>query len=268
MTDMLWLDAIVRVLKESDQALSYTDIASTIANNKFRTNVGSTPAKTVSSVITTSIKNNDGVFIRTGRGIYWLAEKINMTNVPGNYVELLQDEDELPDSTGLINAFGMFWERDAVIWSSSPKLLGQQELGSSSVDFCQQIGVYLLYDGSRVIYVGRVSDQTLGRRLYQHTKDRLQGRWNRFSWFGLYPVKDDSENIKGELDTSYEGTLEASILIETLEAILIEGLEPPQNRRRGDNFKATEFLQVTDPEINKGNLFRQLDVMRELILKN
>lgn len=268
MADMPWLEAIVQVLRESDQALSYTDIASIIIKDGLRKNVGATPANTVSSVINMSIRGNDGVFLRTGRGIYWLKEKINTANATGNQEELLQDEDELPDSTGLINAFGMFWERDAVIWSSSPKLLGQQELGSSSVDFCKQIGVYLLYDGSRVIYVGRVSDQTLGRRLYQHTKDRLQGRWNRFSWFGLYPVKDDSENIKGELDTSYEGTLEVSVLIETLEAILIEGLEPPQNRRRGDNFKATEFLQIPDPEINKGNLFRQLDVMRELILKS
>ena len=38
-------------------------------------------------------------------------------------------------------------------------------------------------------------------------------------------------------------------MIETLEALLIESLEPPLNRRRGDNFSGAEYLQVPDPEI-------------------
>ena len=41
------------------------------------------------------------------------------------------------------------------------------------------------------------------------------------------------------------------ILIATMEALLIEGLEPPLNRKRGDDFSAVEFLQVKDPEIKK-----------------
>jgi hypothetical protein len=36
-----------------------------------------------------------------------------------------------------------------------------------------------------------------------------------------------------------------------MEALLIEGLEPPQNRRQGDGFSALEFIQVTDPEVEK-----------------
>jgi hypothetical protein len=38
-----------------------------------------------------------------------------------------------------------------------------------------------------------------------------------------------------------------------MEALLIEGLEPPQNRRQGDGFNAVEFLQVTDPQIERDN---------------
>jgi hypothetical protein len=34
-----------------------------------------------------------------------------------------------------------------------------------------------------------------------------------------------------------------------MEALLIEGLEPPQNRRQGEGFNAVEFIQVTDPDI-------------------
>ncbi len=34
-----------------------------------------------------------------------------------------------------------------------------------------------------------------------------------------------------------------------MEALLIEGLEPPQNRRRGDDFDGVEYLQAEDPRI-------------------
>lgn len=42
-------------------------------------------------------------------------------------------------------------------------------------------------------------------------------------------------------------------IIVTLEALLIEGLEPRQNRKRGDAFRAVEYLQVEDPELVKKN---------------
>jgi len=41
------------------------------------------------------------------------------------------------------------------------------------------------------------------------------------------------------------------MLVSTMEALPIEGLEPPQNRRRGDGFNATEFIQTTDPEVER-----------------
>jgi len=48
-------------------------------------------------------------------------------------------------------------------------------------------------------------------------------------------------------------------LVATMEALLIEGLEPPQNRRQGDGFNAVEFLQGTDPELAKQKKKRMLD---------
>jgi hypothetical protein len=42
-----------------------------------------------------------------------------------------------------------------------------------------------------------------------------------------------------------------TVVIETLEALLIESLEPPLNRRRGDNFAAVEYLQGIDPEVQR-----------------
>jgi hypothetical protein len=52
-----------------------------------------------------------------------------------------------------------------------------------------------------------------------------------------------------------------------MEAVLIEGLEPRQNRKRGDDFQAVEFLQFEDPQLQ---LARKLAIVQELTagLKN
>jgi hypothetical protein len=142
----------------------------------------------------------------------------------------------------------MYWSRDRVIWSWTPRLLGRQAAGGESVDFCEQRGVYLLYDRDVVIYVGRATDQGIGMRLKQHTVDRLNGRWDRFSWFGIYAVSPDG-TLKIENKPS-----DTMLLIATMEALLIESVEPSQNRRRGDDFRAIEFLQAIDPEIEQNNM--------------
>ena len=40
-------------------------------------------------------------------------------------------------------------------------------------------------------------------------------------------------------------------IIPALEAILIEALEPRQNRKRGDDLSAVEYLQQEDPAIQR-----------------
>lgn len=64
--------------------------------------------------------------------------------------------------------------------------------------------------------------------------------------------------------------LDVDVVIITMEAVLIEGLEPRQNRKRGDaDFKAFEFLQVEDPEFEKRKKFRMLqEMMESSLLKN
>ena len=151
----------------------------------------------------------------------------------------------------------MFWRRNAVQWNATPKLLGMQQQGATPVDFNKQLGIYLLYDGREVIYIGRTTDRPLGRRLYEHTFDRLAVRWDRFSWFGLLPV---SEN--GNL-SPLPSTYEAAKIIPALEAILIEALEPRQNRKRGDDLSAVEYIQQEDPEIQKRKVKASLEAALE-----
>jgi len=55
--------------------------------------------------------------------------------------------------------------------------------------------------------------------------------------------------------------VETNIVIATMEAVLIEGLEPRQNRKRGDDCQAIEFLQVEDPRLEMN---RKLAVVHEL----
>ena len=80
-----------------------------------------------------------------------------------------------------------------------------------------------------------------------HTTDRLAGRWDRFSWFGLYPVTEDGQL---SLDVKFkEFTIQN--LGDILEAILIESIEPRQNRKQGNSFVGLEYLQKEAPEIKK-----------------
>ncbi len=90
-------------------------------------------------------------------------------------------------------------------------------------------------------------NQPLGQRLKNHTLDRLSGRWDRFSWFGFYPV-----NENGGLDNNkkYEN-ISVQNLGDTLEAVLIESIEPRQNRKQGNLFFGLEYLQQEAPEIKK-----------------
>ena len=52
-------------------------------------------------------------------------------------------------------------------------------------------------------------------------------------------------------------------LVTALEAILIETLEPPQNRRRGDDFMGVEYIQDIDPELKEQELQRTLRTIEE-----
>jgi hypothetical protein len=69
-------------------------------------------------------------------------------------------------------------------------------------------------------------------------------------------------NEAGRLEEASDKGFNQELLIVTMEALLIEALEPPQNRKRGDDFRAIEFLQFEDPEIRKKNLIALMDEMK------
>jgi hypothetical protein len=242
MPEMTWEEAIQTVLSDAGVAMHYTEISEEIAKRGLRTRLGATPHSSVNSYISTSLssRGDKSPYLKTDRGMYMLR---TIQSKPTNVANIAVHE---TGTTGLVRSLGMFWNSSKVNWKANPKVLGQAQAGSDVVDFADQRGIYLLHDRDRVLYVGRVVDRGLGQRLFEHTRDRLNGRWDRFSWFGLNEVGED-----GALKPASLPSMSPELLIATLEAVLIEALEPPQNRKRGDQYAAAEYLQASDPELNK-----------------
>lgn len=235
--DMPWIEAIVQVLEEAGEAMHYTDIAEEIIERGLRVNYGATPAQTVANYIAHH-RQNKGI-VRVEAGFYTLQSILD-----SHIGE--QDADE--EVVNLIQAFGLFWDRDNVKWKNPPEILGKQSIGADPVDLSEQIGIYVLYDRREPIYVGRTIDGSIGQRLLSHTNGRLGTRWDRFSWFGFLPVRED-----GSLGSAMEEA-DFEEIIEAMESILIEIIEPRQNRRGGDNLSGLEFMQAEDPEIAKEDI--------------
>jgi len=245
--ELTWRKAIEKVLSEASGAVHYNDLTEKIIRDGLRLHLGATPAASVSTYLTTGIKEEgpDCPFQRIGKGLYIWKAKVGITQQPPQQKEEFAEEEDEEKQYGIITSLGMFWRRDAIDWVSTPKILGMQQIGAEAVNFHNQIGIYLLYDGREVIYVGRTTDRPLGRRLYEHTFDRFSSRWDRFSWFGLLPISE--KGALGKMPESYD----AIKIIPAVEAIMIEALEPRQNRKRGDDLSTVEYIQREDPEIQK-----------------
>ena len=264
---MIWKEAIILILQNNKEngefrPMHYRDITDSIIENNLREEgkYGKTPADTVNANLSTNPK----LFEAIGGGNYKLTKegesfsikntkKLSTKEVP---IET-QHSDQLASITiqdNLIKNFGMYWIRDGVNWKHNPKLLGSQSDGAQPIDLSEMRGVYMLYDGREVIYVGQAADQPILKRLIQHTKNRLATRWNRFSWFGI-----DKVNKEGKVEKiSNPIVTDVSKIITALEGILIEGLEPRQNRKGGDNF-GFEYYQEIDKNLAKTRIYNELE---------
>lgn len=234
--EMTWPKAILKVLEEERNALHYREIANLIAEKHYRINLGSTPENTVNA----TLSQMPEVCSTYERGKYILKKYYddygrNITIETAGQV--------------MIGAFGRYWRRDVINWNvSSDKipLLGIQSLNANAIDFREQKGIYLLHLGHEVVYVGRTIEQNLVTRLFQHTqmRDPLYNRWDSFSWFGIYEIDDKGTVLKKSKE---KVELENNDLIATLEALLIEVLEPGLNKQSGDRdkLKKNEYFQYT-----------------------
>lgn len=249
MKNMTWPKAIETVLAGAGEPLHVQEITDRILEQGLRKG-GATPAQAVSAVLSTDVKRDqpNSLFERVSPGVYQIRGARPAPIPP----------DSAEEPVPLVSSFGLCWDRAAVDWKLKPHIYGEYQTTGRArsdltrVDFGTQHGIYLLHDAREVIYVGRTTTGDLGRRLSDHTRDRLQGRWTRFSWFGFRPLKDNG--TLGDKLTDLPPDFGIEKLIGAFEAILIEALEPRQNRRQGDNFGAIEYRQVPDPEVKKRRL--------------
>lgn len=255
---MTWQKAIQKVLTEANEALNCSEITEKIITQGLRNkkDLGATPAATVGAQISKSIKykGEESPYIRVARGEFTLRKDYGK-----NIIESTKTSQNEEEKKFIIGAFGMFWQRSKILWKNETCLLGRYIDGGETVNFNQQRGIYLLYDGREIIYVGRSTDRPLGMRLFEHTKDRHAGRWNRFSWFGLRGVSEKGELIENNCEINED------LIISSMESLLIESLEPRQNRKRGDEWSTIEYLQVEDPQIEKQRKKNILSEMAENI---
>ena len=259
-----WKEAAIIVLQDATEPLTAQQIVQEIVDHKLKVVLGATPWATVAAQIYTSMdkEGTASPFILPEKGRFALRTKGEPPISSTSFSEMPEQSaivNGKVSAKGIINALGMFWERSNVDWNGpQTKLLGMQSVGKP-VDFGSQRGIYLLHDTQGVLYVGKAQPGPLSQRLWQHTFDRLGGRWTRFSWFGLYPV---TEGGTLQMDAALPINSDEALVL-TLEAILIEALEPRQNRKRGDtNFEDIEFLQSKDPNLELKRKFAILDELK------
>jgi hypothetical protein len=249
--ELQWIEAIEKVIDEEGRPLHYSDIAEMIVEKGYRTSVGARPAMTIQVILSNHFKaNKDSAIVKVESGTYTLKKYLN------KFDEISGSEKE----QYIIQSFGIMWSRNLIHWKNNPDIYGIQSVGALPVNFAKQIGVYCLIDGRETIYVGQAFSQPIGERLHQHTKDRFSGRWDRFSWFGLYTIDDDG-NLKITSETSRCVSLEN--MCHTLESILIEGIEPRQNRKSGNKFSGIEYNQQQDPVVERKHYMKMLDEIKD-----
>jgi hypothetical protein len=236
--ELTWQNAIQEVLTQHPSGLHYTDITERILNQGLKKQLGATPAATVSALITSTIKKSasSSPYVRVNRGVFALKKFLSgevVKQLEAVSSKELQNDDE---KSQIIQGFGMYWQRSAVNWKSNPKILAATE--NEAFDVSEQAGIYLLHDGSKTVYAGQTDN--LGRRLFEHTKGRMAFRWDRFSWFGIRPISE--AGTLGEPPVSYS----PNGLMNALEAVLIEAMEPSLNRRQGDGLKGIEYAQCAN----------------------
>ena len=229
--------------------MHYGEISDRILSRGYYETYSAIPAATVNAQLAASIRNdgNKSPFLRVGRGVFALnnspVKAVALALVPTPRQIKFQPCIEMEeDSSGsIIKAFGMFWQRDLVVWENGPKLYGKHQASQTPIDFGAQSGIYILYDHQAVVHIGSSIDCQMGKRLYEHTRDRLGSRWNRFSWFGLHDVTQEGNlceiNLQDEIRISID-TFSA-----TIEALSIAVLDPALNRILGNDFPGVEYIQ-------------------------
>jgi hypothetical protein len=172
----------------------------------------------------------------------------------------------------MITHYGLSWSERDVRWAGvkgSPAMLlgrvrnitGQRgrplkTQASKETNFAHFVGVYCLYAGPELIYIGETgldTKRSLFPRLKSHRSGSLSGRWDSFSWFGRDACSDKTmSNTK--------------LALQQLEAISIAIINPGFNRQSGTFGGATQVYQCPHEEA-AGDTDTRLDRIEYLLIE-
>jgi hypothetical protein len=186
------------------------------------------------------------------------------------------ETDSLAAGDNLIRSYGLFWERDAIDWEQE-ELLGHRrhykrtsknlQSKKKECNAWEQRGIYALYSQFKLVYVGMASSsaQGIGSRLHSHhTKARMRGRWDTFSWFGIDSYNDSAVRVPYK-----EGRVSESTLVRTLELVSILIAAPLLNRAEGKFKGAEQIVQDTSHAKRKPEdlILDEIKSLRDELLK-
>lgn len=173
----------------------------------------------------------------------------------------------------IIKNYGLRWVRDKVEWGSkgvAGSLRGRRVSArqSESVDFKEQIGIYVLYEQGFVpVYVGQAGfgNADLMGRLRHHRNDHLRDRWAYFSWFGFRAVNADG-SLSQRNNAGAVTSIRYADALDEMEGILIQVLEPRLNKQ-GARWQQTAEEYVQSGRADEGDRVEQIDNKLDEILR-
>lgn len=225
---MTWIEAIVKVLETAKTPMHYTQIWDVIRDKHYREcEVDSNPE----IMVNVNIQQNKDKIVRFGGKGYYILRKALDTNIK-KYLEQNTFSQQC-----IIGAYGKMWSR-AKFEKNKYVMIGKLANAKKSpqVDLSTERGIYVLYNGYDIVYVGQTTNP-IATRLKTHAKRNI--KWDSFSWYGIDSVMDNGQICKEKVLITT-----SNALIDALEAVLIIAAEPGLNKQRGKNIRGQEYQQI------------------------
>ena len=154
-----------------------------------------------------------------------------------------------------VTSYGLFWRADEIEWFPGKgnrnefRLLGRVGKTRPKIkvaDFRRQQGIYILSDEYGPAYVGLAMGDRLGNRLREHHSDHLEGKWDRFCWFGFNQVNNRAgkDGVRTLSEPPVDLTEDTSTTIKQLEALLIAAMGPKLNVKKMKFGGAEKWEQI------------------------
>jgi hypothetical protein len=227
------IEQIKNVLSQSAEPMSCDEIAAML---DFILPFGPIPYNSLRVVIEQALATGDSEILKTHPGVYLM--RANAGPIELREAQMLRAEGHL-DRPGIFTCYGEEWHRNLVEWKFPLELIGSQMMSSTKINFATQIGFYTLGwgIGEPVEFIGFSGERAIGECLFEHTMDRLSGRWKSFSFYGLRPIMPD-----GSFGPLPESVTLAQAVVSMLSVLVDVGM-PRANHRYHDHFSSLEFAQ-------------------------